>query len=323
MFVAAMESCYDECLETEGLMGKSFDAAVIGAAGVDTNIYLYGSGIDFDVEANFSDNRDYVGCAGGYSSRLFAALGKKTAFVGFFGEDFTGDYIKNEFAKDGIDFSANFTDPRGTHRSINFMYPDGRRKNFYDGKGGMETMPDLDVCRKVLERSTIAHFSIVNWTRYLLPLAREAGCIVACDLQDIVDPEDPYRHDFVGEADVLFFSAANFPDPSGLIEKFLAAKPDRIVVTGMGSRGCALGTKDGIRFFPPVDMEIPVVDTNGAGDSLAVGFLASRFLDGYSLEDSILRGQIVARHTCTLKADTSHLIGAKELDERFAKIKKG
>ncbi len=298
-------------------MKRMYDAAVIGAAGIDTNIYLYGREIDFSVEANFSVNLDYIGCAGGYCSRLFAALGKNTTHIGFLGDDHNGDYIRREFANDGIDTTAVFTDPAGTLRSVNFMYPDGRRKNFYDGKGSMDVRPDLEACRKVLAKTSVAHFSIVNWARYLLPVAKEAGAVVSCDLQDIVEVEDVYRKDFAEAADILFFSATNYSDPTPLIDKFLSGKSERIVVTGMGSKGCALGTKDGIRFFKPVEMEIPVIDTNGAGDSLAVGFLASYCLDGYSLEDSIMRGQIVARHTCTLKADTSHCIGAGELNERF------
>jgi sugar/nucleoside kinase (ribokinase family) len=64
-------------------------------------------------------------------------------------------------------------------------------------------------------------------------------------------------------------------------------------------------------------MEAPVVDANGAGDSLAVGFLASYVLDGYSLPDSVFRGQIAARHTCTLKATSSNLITRQKLDQIF------
>ena len=45
--------------------------------------------------------------------------------------------------------------------------------------------------------------------------------------------------------------------------------------------------------------------------------LESLPLDGYSLEDAILRGQIVARHTCTLKASTSGLITPAGLERHF------
>jgi len=89
-----------------------------------------------------------------------------------------------------------------------------------------------------------------------------------------------------------------------------------IVVAGMGARGCALGTRDGLRYFKPVSMAAPVIDTNGAGDGLAVGFLSSYVLDGYSLEDSVRRGQIAARYTCTQKASSAHLI-TPELMARY------
>jgi sugar/nucleoside kinase (ribokinase family) len=85
----------------------------------------------------------------------------------------------------------------------------------------------------------------------------------------------------------------------------------------MGAKGCALGTEEGIRFFPAVGMAKPVVDTNGAGDGLAVGFLTSHVLDGFGLVDSVLRGQIAARHTCSLKASSSDLITMQELESHF------
>lgn len=89
------------------------------------------------------------------------------------------------------------------------------------------------------------------------------------------------------------------------------------MIVGRGAEGCALGARDGVRFFAAVDMDAPVTDTNGAGDGLAVGFLASYVLDGYSLIDSVWRGQIAARYTCALKASSSNLITLEELDQFF------
>jgi len=294
-----------------------FDVVVVGSVGIDTNVYFYGAGPDFDVESNFTENIDYVGQAGGYSSRGYAQLGKKTAFIGYLGDDHLGHLVREQFAYDGIDMTGMFIDPMGTKRSINFMYKDGRRKNFYDGKGNMHIHPDLEVCRPILLKSRLAHFNIPNWARYLLPVAREVGMITAVDLQDVVYPDDPYRQDFIRQADFLFFSAVNYDDPKPLIDAFLALKPDLIVVSGMGARGCALGTQKGVKYFPSVEIEAPVLDTNGAGDALAVGFLSSYVMDGYSLEDSVLRGQLAARHTCTLKATSSQLISMDQLDAHY------
>lgn len=161
------------------------------------------------------------------------------------------------------------------------------------------------------------HVHLPNWARTLLPVARELGVTIACDLQDLVSAEDTYRQDFSDYADIVFFSAVNHADPAPLIEAFLRRKPDQIVVVGMGAHGCMVGTRDGISYQPAVTLDLPVIDTNGAGDGLAVGFLSSFVLDGYDLQAALLRGQITARHTCAQKASSSQLITAAQLDRAF------
>ncbi|MFC1878875.1 carbohydrate kinase family protein [Chloroflexota bacterium] len=300
---------------------KLFDVAVVGSVGIDTNVYLHNNDIDFSVESNYTENLDYVGSSGGYSSRAYAQLGWRTAFIGYVGADHNGEFIRKEFARDNINSEALFTGHSGTDRSINFMYRDGRRKNFYDGKGHMQQKPDLEKCRAIFKKTRMAHFSIPNWARYLLPLANELEIPIACDIQDITSIDDPYRQDFINYADFLFFSAVNYEDPASLIHQFLLRKPSQVILTGMGARGCAIGTTNGIQYFNAVDLEQPVVDTNGAGDSLAAGFLSSYLLEGYSIHQSVLRGQIAARHACTLKADSSHLVRREQLDEYYHAIK--
>jgi len=296
---------------------KRFDVVVVGNVGIDTNVYFYTDDIDFSIEANFTENIDHVGQAGGYASRGYAQLGKRTTFIGHVGDDYSGRFVRQELARDGIDTTALFIDLGGTSRSINFMYRDGRRKNFYDGKGHMHLQPDMALCAAILARSTLAHFNIPNWARRLLPLAKDRGLTIACDIQDVVAVDDGYRQDFINYADMLFFSAANQAHPTALMTAFLEANPHQIVIAGMGAQGCAVGTQEGIRFFPAQEMEAPVIDTNGAGDALAVGFLASYVLDSYALPDAVRRGQIAARHTCTQKASSSHLITLAELERYF------
>ena len=296
---------------------KFVDAVVVGNVGIDTNIYHPERDIDFEVEANFTENLDCVGQAGGYSCRGFARLGLSTAFIGFVGDDFMGRFILEEFARDSIDTRAVFIDPAGTSRSVNFMNQDGRRKNFYDGKSHMTLQPDLTVCTEVLHRCRLVHFNLPNWARSLLSSAKASGAVVSVDLQDMTAIDDPYRQDFMDTADILFFSAINFPDPVPTLEYLLAKRPNQIIIAGMGERGCALGTKDGIRLFDAIPTGPPVVDTNGAGDALAVGFLASYVLDDYNFSDAVRRGHIAAKHACTQKADSSKLITRAELAVRF------
>ncbi len=292
---------------------RDLDVVVIGNVGIDTNVYFHSGEPDFGREANFTDNIDYLGQAGGYASRGYAALERRTAFIGHVGDDPNGHFIRATLAADGIDVSALWVDPAGTARSINLMYGDGRRKNFYDAKGHMTLRPDLEQCRALFARARLAHFNLPNWGRLLLPLAKAAGVTIACDLQDVVTLRDGYRDDFIDHADIVFFSAVNCDDPEPMMLELLRANSRLVVVSGMGARGCALGTAAGIRRFSPVAMTTPVIDSNGAGDGLAVGFLDAYVLRGESLETAIRCGQIAARHTCTLKASTDGLISPEML----------
>lgn len=291
-----------------------YEVVVIGNVGIDTNVYLPGRDVDWTVEANFTQNLDYVGQAGGYTSRGFARLGRRTAFAGAVGDDWGGRLIREALGGDDVDLSALFIDPAGTSRSVNIMAADGGRKNFYDGKSHMTLAPDLAPLRRVLTGARLAHVHLPHWARRALPIAREMGVTIACDLQDVVSADDPYRQDFIAAADILFFSAANHADPAPLMAACLARNPRLVVVAGMGARGAALGTRDGLRVFPPPSLDLPVIDTNGAGDALAVGFLDGYVLEGRDAQSALRRGQIAARWACAQKASSSGLITRERLD---------
>jgi len=302
-------------------MDREFDVVVVGAFGLDTYVFLSNDDIDFSLEGQFSENIDSVGLAGGYSSIAFARLGLKTAAIGYVGNDHSGRFVRETLDSHGISTEGLRIDPSGTKRSINFIFPDGRRRSFYDGKGSMHTKPDLALASSIISKSRLAHVNIVNWARFLLPCIREKGLSLSCDLQDIIDPDDPYRKDFADSADILFFSSVNKVDPAPIIRKYLSKYPNKIVVSGMGNRGCSIGIDSNITRFPAIDFGEDVVDTTGAGDSLAAGFLCSWLFQGYSIEDSILRGQIAARFACSKRANSSDLITLEELNHVFDSIR--
>jgi sugar/nucleoside kinase (ribokinase family) len=290
----------------------AYDAVVAGCIGIDTNVFLHGEDIDWTVEANFTQDLDYVGQAGGCCSSAFRSMGLRTAFLGALGDDFQGAEVRAALTRQGID-ALFFPDHLGTHRSVNVMYRDGRRKNFYDGKGQMEVVPDLGACREWLAGSRVLHAQLENWVRHLLPLARELGVTVSCDLQDVVRLDDPYRREFIEYADLLFFSTVNFPEPEGVVRQFLAGRPGRIVVGGMGKEGAILGHGSTIRRIPAVESAAPVVDTNGAGDALATGFLTSLLFDGCTPEEAVMRGQRAARVCCAQRAAAKRFATRAEL----------
>jgi sugar/nucleoside kinase (ribokinase family) len=291
-------------------MVEPFDVVVVGNAGIDTNVHLAGS-LELDRETQYTQNLDGVGQSGGYSARGFARLGHRTAFLGYVGDDAMGRFLVDELVADGVDMSSVAIDPAGTNRSVNLMSPHGRRHSFFDGKSHMTIEPDVAAWRPVFASVRLAHFSIPNWARRVLPSARDGGAIVSVDLQDVVDVDDAYRRDFVEAADVLFLSSAHLLDPRAALEAL--HRPGRLIVCGRGADGCAVRSDDGYREYGPVDLPEPVIDTNGAGDSLAVGFLTSYVLDGRSVPEAIHRGQLAARWCCT-KRGSRDLITHGQLD---------
>jgi sugar/nucleoside kinase (ribokinase family) len=298
-------------------MNTPLDVTVVGCIGIDTNIYLYNRDVDFSVESNFSENIDCIGQAGGYSTFGFRLLGRSVGFIGSVGDYHNGDFIRSQLRALNVE-SVLMHDPTGTHRSINFMYRDGRRKNFYDGKGHMQIDVDLRACEALIERSKVVHVHLENWCRQLLPLAKKHNVAISCDLQDITSLNDPYRDDFINAADVLFFSCVNFPEPKEAISALRRNNPNRVIVGGMGARGCVLSTSQGLSFHPAVELPLPICDTNGAGDALAVGFLSSHLLDGLEPQASILRAQICARHKCAVRASPAAMIDPISLQKWLA-----
>jgi len=297
------------------------DVLVVSAFGYDTNIYLYTDEIRYDVEANFSKNYDFPGGGGLYSSMLFNSLNLKTSVIAALGNDIFGKTIETILKRKGIDTTNCFEDPCGTKRSINIIYKNGKIKNFYDGKGSMEIKLDAKDYEKLFHGVKLAHFNIVNWSRDLLKIAKENGCVISADIQDIVSLDDPYRLDYIENADYLFFSSVNFLSPEKAAEYFLRINPDLKIISGLGEKGCFYSDKNISKYFKAVDIEDRVIDTTGAGDSLAAGFLVARIFEGLSLTESILWGQIAARYICSKRIYEERIIERKLLIDYFARYR--
>jgi sugar/nucleoside kinase (ribokinase family) len=184
----------------------------------------------------------------------------------------------------------------------------------------MTMVPDVEAWQPVLAGAKLIHFSIPNWARRVLPVAGAAGAVVSVDIQDVRDLDDPYRRDFVDAADVLFVSSAHLSDPRGALDAL--RRPGQIAVCTMGARGCAVRSDDGYREHAAAVLPAPIVDTNGAGDSLAAALLSAYVLDGRPLDEAVRRGQLAARWCCTTRGSQS-LITRPQLDDLDATMSTG
>jgi acarbose 7IV-phosphotransferase len=281
-------------------MHRNGPVVVSGAFGIDTNVYSRGDRVG--AEVTFADVVDGPGQAGCYSARAFAALGLETRAIAALGDDRLGAWVRHALTTEGIALTA-LRDPRGTHRSVNLIAADGSRRNYFDPRGGGEVVADAAVCRAALRGAAMLHCHLDDWCRAILPLARDEGVLVSCDLQDALGPDDAYRADFVAAADVLFVSATNLADPAAVALDLTSRREHRLVVVGAGVDGCLVAADDRVEVFPVPRLRRAVVDTNGAGDTLAATFLATHVLEGLDVPAAILRAQLAARWICGQRGD--------------------
>ncbi len=272
---------------------------VVGSPGLDTLVLLAQDALDLGADGHFVTNVDTPGHAAFHVATTLATLGHAVRILGSVGEDVAGWEVRRLLEAVGVDTSSLFVDPAGTPRSVNLVRPDGRRTFFFDGAGHMTLRPPEALVAAALDGAELVVSALPNWGREVVAAARAAGIPVAVDLQDARTIDDPYRAGFVADADHLFASAAHLPDPAAAAAAWFAAGPARTVVFGMGARGALLAERrpDGpprLVAQPPPASELPVVDTTGCGDALAVGFLDG-LLAGLAPAAALHRGQLAAR----------------------------
>lgn len=281
-------------------MSRDGGVVVAGAFGIDTNVYAVGERVG--AEVTFAHVVDGPGQAGCYSAFAFAALDLPTRAIAALGADRSAGWIREELAVRSIALTE-LRDEGGTHRSVNILAPDGSRRNWFDARGSSEVVVDLEACRQTIRGARLLHTHLDDWCRQLLPLALGEGLIISCDLQDATDADDPYRADFVRAADIIFLSAVNLAEPRQVALDLAARRAGRTVVVGAGADGCLLAHGDSVLIQPPPPLRLPLVDTNGAGDTLAATFLASHVIEGLPRERAILRAQLAARLICSQPGD--------------------
>lgn len=282
---------------TEARTGR---ITVVGNPGLDTLVLLAQDDPDLEADGHFTRNVDTVGHAAAFAARACARLGHPTRILGSTGDDAIGTLVREVLAAEGVDTSLLFHDPTGTARSVNFVRPDGRRTYFYDGGSHMTLSPPEASIDAALTGTDLVLCSLANWARDVAIRAHDLAIPVAVDLQDVRDPHDDYRADFIASADLIFASAAHLGDPVAAARTWFDAGPASMVVFGLGARG-AMVVERGDHHGPVItgadvpDLDLPIVDTTGAGDSLATGFLDGLVFSGLSVAESLHRGQVLAR----------------------------
>lgn len=247
------------------------------------------------------------GCAGNTAAGI-ASFGGKAAFIGKVAEDQFGKLYNHDMSAIGVDFDTSpLNSGAPTARSMILVTPDGERTmNTYLGACQELTTADIDV--KTVEGAAITYLEGYLWDppqakdafRRAAEIAHGAGRRVSLTLSDSFCV-DRFRDEFLGlirdgTIDILL---ANESEVRALYQSsdfetgVRALQSDcRIAAVTMGAEGAMVVSNDGIERVSATPVET-VVDTTGAGDLFASGFLFGLARD-MRLADAARLGTIAA-----------------------------
>ncbi|MBA2771448.1 MAG: adenosine kinase [Sphingomonas sp.] len=252
--------------------------------------------------------RQVSGGSAGNTAAGVAALGGRAGFIGPVAPDQLGEFYIHDLRSTGVEFTtapADFGVP--TARSMVLVTPDGHR-TMNTFLGAAQHLP-----ASALDEAQIAEAAVLYLEGYLwdpetpryamvraIEVARSAGRRVAFTLSDTFCI-DRHRDGFNalidgGRIDILFANEAELQALAAVphLESAVAAVRDKVelLVVTRSEHG-ALATRGGDRADVAAEPIERLVDTTGAGDLFAAGFLAGE-VRGLPLEQSLKLGAIAA-----------------------------
>ena len=293
--VDVIATAEDRFLIEEGLVKGSMQ--VLDAEGA-TRLY-----------AKMSQARETSGGSAANTMAGVAALGGRAGFVGQVARAQLGEIFSHDIRALGVEFATPpKTGGAPTGRCLILVTPDAQRTmNTFRGAAHELSAEALDA--EQIRSAAILYLEAYLWRsagpraamEQAMGIAHEAGRKVAFTLSDIACIK-PHRAEMMamleaGAIDLLFANEneiCELADLAGRDAAIAAIEPKvpRIVVT-CGSEG-ALAVEKGRRVSVPIArIGAGVVDTTGAGDLFAAGFLVGQ-TQGRSLEDSLRMGSIAA-----------------------------
>jgi sugar/nucleoside kinase (ribokinase family) len=242
---------------------------VIGGTTFDHIVYLneLPSGIPTTIhQCRFQET---TGSTGTGKAVALHQLGVPVHLFSACGNDSWGREIETYLQSTGLSFYL-FEDPKGTERHVNLMDKEGKRISIFITNSSEK----IELPENYLQLQLAAHDVIVlNIIAYCRPWAAavaKCGKPVWTDLHDY-DGVSSYHQPFIDAAQYIHLSSDNLTDHRSLMEHLVDAGK-KLVVCTHGKAGASLLSNETGWMEVPAE-QVPIVDTNGAGDNFFAGFV--------------------------------------------------
>ena len=229
-------------------------------------------------------------CSGGSVANTLAgmaSLGSKTAFIGKVKNDQLGGIFTHDMHAVGVHFTSSPLE-RGpsTANCLVYVTPDAQR-TMATYIGACSRVSETDIQEEIIESAAVTYIEGYLWDtenakaaiRKAIQIARQAKKKIAFTLSDpfCVDRHrEEFLHLVKHDIDILFANESELRSLFETDDLQVAINKVRglcgIVATTCGEKGSVVITKDAIEEVP-TNRVAHVVDTTGAGDLYASGFL--------------------------------------------------
>lgn len=229
-----------------------------------------------------------------------AKLGVQTGYIGKIGNDEYGDFFKNDLIKSNIS-PILFTGKNPSGRAVALISPDHER-TFATYLGAAIELIASDLAPQYFNDYQYLHlegYLVQNHEllKRAAQLAKQNQVKISLDLAsfNIVEANLQFLHSFIKSyVDIVFANeeeakALTGKEPREALDNI--AEMTEIAAVKMGKEGSMLKYKEEIE--KAAAMPAKVIDTTGAGDSYAAGFLYG-VLNNYSIKKSAEVGSIIA-----------------------------
>ena len=312
-------------------MEKKLDAICVGAAIVDIPLQPVNRDM-FEIESfPLQQISMTIGGDAINEATIMSRLGHRIGLMSMVGRDAVGNFIIEHCEKNGIDYSGiKVREGIDTSINVGLVTADGERTFVTNRNGSLwkMTIDDVDLSRlkeaRLLSLASIFNNPLLD-CQALVKIFQEAKAqdmIICADMikARLGETLDDIR-EALGYVDYFF---PNYDEACLMTEetelekiadKFLDCGIQHVVIK-TGRKGCYIKSQDGSVLEVPAMKGITAIDTIGAGDNFASGFITA-ILEGKSLKECAEFANVTASISVQSIGATTGVQKREQVDERL------
>ena len=313
------------------IVEKKLDAVCVGAAIVDIPLQPVNRDM-FEIESfPLQQISMTIGGDAINEATIMSRLGHRIGLMSMVGRDAVGNFIIEHCEKNGIDYSGiKVREGIDTSINVGLVTADGERTFVTNRNGSLwkMTIDDVDLSRlkeaRLLSLASIFNNPLLD-CQALVKIFQEAKAQDMIICADMIKARLGETLDDIEEA--LGYVDYFFPnydeaclmteetELEKIADKFLDCGIQHVVIK-TGRKGCYIKSQDGSVLEVPAMKGITAIDTIGAGDNFASGFITA-ILEGKSLKECAEFANVTASISVQSIGATTGVQKREQVDERL------